>query len=201
MPGRMGSLLPIAFVLVTAGALGSSFVAGPPPLNVQDTSGSERVRAVASSMTVIGHASVVDGDTIEIHGERIRFNGIDAPESPQTCHDRDGKPYRCGASSAVALTKLLKTSSPTRCEFVERDRYGRFVGNCFRADGSSVQELIVRGGWAMDWPRYSDGAFSKQQQAAKRDGIGIWVGEFHRLGNGGLRAAWHRSRQPRSRRS
>jgi endonuclease YncB( thermonuclease family) len=31
---------------------------------------------------------VVDGDTIEIHGERIRFNGIDAPESWQRYTDR-----------------------------------------------------------------------------------------------------------------
>ena len=30
---------------------------------------------------IIGTASVTDGDTIKIHGERIRLHGIDAPES------------------------------------------------------------------------------------------------------------------------
>jgi endonuclease YncB( thermonuclease family) len=32
-----------------------------------------------------GIASVVDGDTIEIHGTRIRIFGVDAPESAQLC--------------------------------------------------------------------------------------------------------------------
>ena len=30
---------------------------------------------------ITGTASVIDGDTIEVHGQRIRFHGIDAPES------------------------------------------------------------------------------------------------------------------------
>jgi len=39
----------------------------------------------------VAAASVIDGDTIEVHGQRIRIHGIDAPESRQLCR-LDGKP-------------------------------------------------------------------------------------------------------------
>ncbi|MCO6442030.1 MAG: hypothetical protein J5I81_13340 [Nitrococcus mobilis] len=42
--------------------------------------------------TLTGVASVVDGDTLETHGERIRLHGIDAPESAQRCRKPDGSP-------------------------------------------------------------------------------------------------------------
>ncbi len=44
---------------------------------------------------VAGTASVIDGDTLEVHGQRIRLHGIDAPESRQLCR-LDGKPWQCG---------------------------------------------------------------------------------------------------------
>ncbi len=134
--------------------------------------------APAFADPIIGRASVIDGDTIEIHGERIRFNGIDAPESRQLCQDAQGQDYRCGQVASNALDRFLSQSRPTRCDFVERDRYGRFVGNCYRADGASVASWLVRNGHAMDWPRYSDGAYADDQAAAKAERLGIWAGTF-----------------------
>ena len=51
---------------------------------------------------VTGPARVIDGDTIEVHGLRIRLHGIDAPESRQLCR-LDGKPWQCGKDAANAL--------------------------------------------------------------------------------------------------
>lgn len=127
---------------------------------------------------LVGRASVIDGDTIEIHGERVRFNGIDAPESAQLCQDAKGHDYRCGQVAAKALDKFLSQLRPTRCDFVERDRYGRFVGDCYRADGQSVAKWLVRNGHAMDWPRYSNGAYADDQATAKSARLGIWAGTF-----------------------
>ena len=47
-----------------------------------------------------GQASIIDGDTLEIHGTRIRLWGIDAPESDQLCRNQDGEHYRCGQKAA-----------------------------------------------------------------------------------------------------
>ncbi len=55
---------------------------------------------------VAGTASVIDGDTIEVYGQRIHLHGIDAPESRQLCR-LDGKPWQCGKNAANALTAAL----------------------------------------------------------------------------------------------
>jgi endonuclease YncB( thermonuclease family) len=127
---------------------------------------------------LVGRASVVDGDTIDIHGERVRFNGIDAPESSQLCLDGSGNKYRCGAASAIALADFLATSVPVTCSFVDRDRYGRFVGDCHLANGDGVQDWLVSSGYALDWPRYSGGKYAALQDEARAARRGIWKGEF-----------------------
>jgi len=175
---RMRPRLLPGIALLAAAALIALPSAGSYSWNAAALAGPRGTSTPAPGTTITGRASVIDGDTIEIQGESIRLNGIDAPESSQTCSDSLGKSYRCGARSAAALDELLSASSPTRCKFVERDRYGRFVGNCYRADGSSVQELHVRSGWALDWPRYSGGAYAAQQRAAQEEGTGLWAGTF-----------------------
>ncbi|WP_419694414.1 thermonuclease family protein [Mesorhizobium muleiense] len=132
----------------------------------------------SSPAPVIGVASVIDGDTIEIHGQRIRFNGIDAPESSQPCDDVKGFRYQCGAKAAAALAEFLAASRPVHCEFVSWDRYGRYVGNCARADGVRAAGWLVEKGQALDWPKYSSGAYATQQATAKSAKRGIWAGSF-----------------------
>lgn len=95
------------------------------------------VAAPASAAEIAGRASVVDGDTIEIAGQRIRFDGIDAPESRQVCRTASGEAYRCGKASADALDKFLAQSRPTFC-IPKGKSYDRVVAVCRRADGADV---------------------------------------------------------------
>lgn len=134
----------------------------------------------AAQDPIIGRASVIDGDTIEIAGERIRLHGVDAPESWQKCQNGDGGTYRCGKEAAAALDRFLAASRPARCELVDRDRYRRFVGVCFRADGVQVNRWLVASGYAVDWARYSGGSYATEEQVARSTRLGIWQGEFLR---------------------
>lgn len=127
---------------------------------------------------IVGRAAVVDGDTIEIAGERIRLHGVDAPESWQVCEDGDGLKYRCGREAAMMLDRFLQASRPVSCEFVERDRYRRFVSVCFRADGVEVNRWLVESGLAVDWARYSGGKYLDAQDKARAQARGIWRGAF-----------------------
>ena|ERR1700730_7657923 len=125
---------------------------------------------------LIGQASIVDGDTLEIHGTRIRLWGIDAPESSQLCRGEDSLQYRCGAKAANDLDALI-AKRPVNCIPISRDQYGRTVATC-SVDGVDLGEWLVRSGLAFDWPQYSKRKYDAAQRDAEHAGRGIWAGSY-----------------------
>jgi len=123
-----------------------------------------------------GQASVVDGDTLEIHGRRIRLWGVDAPESSQLCRGEDSSQYRCGAQAANNLDAFI-TGRPVNCLPVSFDPYGRTIAIC-SAGGTDLGEWLVRKGLALDWPQYSKGRYDGAQRDAEHAGRGIWKGSY-----------------------
>jgi endonuclease YncB( thermonuclease family) len=119
---------------------------------------------------------VIDGDTLEIHGQRIRLSGIDAPESDQLCRGDDSLQYRCGAKAANELDEHI-AGRPVSCEGVGRDQYGRTVAVC-TIGGEDVAGWLVSNGFAFDWPRYSRGKYPGAQKDAERAGRGVWAGSY-----------------------
>jgi endonuclease YncB( thermonuclease family) len=123
-----------------------------------------------------GQASVVDGDTLEIHGTRIRLWGIDAPESSQLCRGEDSLQYRCGAKTANDLDAFIARRLVS-CIPISRDQYRRTVASCSVA-GTDLAGWLVGNGLALDWPQYSKGKFDTIQREAEHAGRGMWAGSY-----------------------
>lgn len=70
---------------------------------------------------------------------------------------------------------------PVQCVEVDRDRYARAVAVCTVA-GVDLAEWLVKNGLALDWPRYSQGAYAIVQSEAKQKNIGLWGGRFNEPG-------------------
>ncbi len=123
---------------------------------------------------IVGRASVIDGDTIEIHGQHIRLFGIDAPESGQLC-EVGAQQYRCGQQAALALSDHIGART-VHCTPRDRDGYGRTVAVC-AAGGEDLNAWMVREGWALAYRRYST-AYVPDEVLAQSNGLGIWRGTF-----------------------
>ena len=144
--------------------------------------------AVRAQQSIVGVASVVDGDTIEVHGARIRMHGIDAPESRQECIRADGTSWRCGQQAALALSDRIGRAT-VRCEPRDRDRYGRVVAVCFKGT-EDLNRWMVATGWVVAYRKYSLD-YVADEERAKRAKIGIWSGSFEMPWDWRARGAKH----------
>jgi endonuclease YncB( thermonuclease family) len=127
------------------------------------------------AQSITGRASVIDGDTLEIRGTRIRFHAADAPESAQSCQGADGKPYRCGQQAALALSDKIGSSNVT-CQQKDIDRYQRIVAQC-SANGVDLNGWLVEQGYALAYRQYGTD-YVTQEHAARKAKRGLWAGSF-----------------------
>ncbi|MGE0828811.1 MAG: thermonuclease family protein [Hyphomonadaceae bacterium] len=122
---------------------------------------------------IVGRASVIDGDTFEIRGQRIRFWGVDAPEGRQTCQGGDLTSNRVGRRAADALAGMLGAQT-VRCIERDRDRYGRIIAQCYVRNRDIGMDM-TRAGWAWDYRQFSGGRYAGAEREARRARRGIWA--------------------------
>ena len=96
---------------------------------------------------------VIDGDTLEIGGERVRLHGIDAPENDQRCGGNGVPTWACGAWASGEV-RARYSDRLARCEALDVDRYGRTVARCM-VDGEDMGQALVQSGLAFAYLKYS----------------------------------------------
>jgi len=121
--------------------------------------------AVAADVT--GRVHVIDADTFQVGGERVRLHGIDAPETDQTCRTEQGIVWACGAWAGEQVTALYD-GRVARCAGTTRDRYKRLIARC-QVDGQDIGQHLVSNGLALAYRRYSKDYVADELQAAARD--------------------------------
>jgi len=117
---------------------------------------------------------VVDGDTIHLNGEKIRFVGIDTPELKQRCI-KEGIVHPCGVTAKEILIEKI-SDNKVKCISEGKDRYKRTLAECFVND-ESLSSYLVRSGYAFAYRKYSK-KFIADEDYAKANQIGMWLMEF-----------------------
>lgn len=135
------------------------------------TGGRQAQAAPASGFGLYGEARVIDGDTLDLAGERIRLHAIDAFEADQRCGTE-----ACGQRAEAALNGLI-ADREVRCEPRDTDRYGRLVAVC-HVGGVDMNGWMVARGHAVAYERYGTD-YVDEERTARLNRVGAWkTGRF-----------------------
>ena len=117
---------------------------------------------------------IIDGDTIHLNNEKIRFIGIDTPELKQTCKKNSEIIY-CGIEARQLLIDKIGKDKVI-CVREGKDRYKRTLAECFVND-LSLSRYLVREGYAFAYRKYSK-KFINDEDFAKKNNMGMWSMNF-----------------------
>jgi endonuclease YncB( thermonuclease family) len=129
----------------------------------------------AGAADLVGVPRIIDGDTVEISGIKVRLEGIDAPETDQVCLDDKSQPRECGKGVRYQLIQKSAGRSWT-CHVSGQDIYRRSLASCY-IDGEDIQRWMVRSGYALSFKRYSH-TYDADEAAAREAHAGLWSGAF-----------------------
>ena len=117
---------------------------------------------------------IIDGDTINLNGEKIRFIGIDTPELKQTCN-KNNEVILCGVEAKKLLIEKIGNNK-VMCKKEGTDQYKRTLAECFVND-ISLSSYLVRNGYAFAYRKYSK-KYVEDEDYAKKNNLGMWSMKF-----------------------
>ncbi len=119
---------------------------------------------------------VVDGDTIELENkEKVRYIGINTPESVDP-----RRKVECFGKEASIYDKELVEGKRVRLvkDVSDRDMYGRLLRFVYLEDGTFVNEVLIREGYAFvsTYPPdvTNQDVFRQAEREAKNEKRGLW---------------------------
>ena len=118
--------------------------------------------------------TVIDGDTIKLDGEKIRFSGIDTPEINQTCI-KNNEIINCGIQAKELLIEIIGNNK-INCIKEEKDQYKRILAECF-VNNLSLSSYLVKSGYAFAYRKYSK-KFIEDEDFARLNNLGMWSMHF-----------------------
>ncbi len=129
---------------------------------------------------VKGDAKVIDGRTVEINGQQVVMQEMDAPDLDQICFTKkEHYKFRCGVVAAEKLAKLI-AHNPLSCEGTKTDDKGRLMATCWVGDPPQridINQQAVLSGWAVYDPAQSD-RYKRVQGVARTLRLGLWRAKF-----------------------
>jgi len=123
---------------------------------------------------------VRDGRTLQLADVTYRLDGIDAPEVDQICIDEHADTWACGVAARDQLASLIG-GRQVHCEDLGADisYRKRHIGVCtVEGETVSLNQLLVRQGFALNSELSAKGRFKDDEAAAKNDRRGLWKGCF-----------------------
>ena len=132
---------------------------------------------IAAGPSWATEAFVGDGDTLVLNGKIFRLDGIEAPQTDQTCWDDKRVVWRCGIDARDALKAHLGSRN-VRCNDAGPDPLyrKRHLAVCWvEGDTISLNQWLVREGWALvdkNW------RFKVDESDARYSRKGLWKGCF-----------------------
>jgi micrococcal nuclease len=145
---------------------------------VEEQSTTSTQSPIVSSTYLV--TAVIDGDTIDVSKDgktdRIRLIGIDTPETdPRNTVECFGKEATARATQLMRGKIVTLESDPSQDNV---DKYGRLLRYVFLTDGTNVNYLMVKEGFAQEYtynlPYKYQSSFKSAQAEAKNLKLGLW---------------------------